>query len=858
MKRRTTALFLAVAFLISCISFTGFAEEADNLVYLQDYSQEQLEQGQSYREYFYSNTGSSWNLNAAGSWAVEWLVNDSHSKDGNYFVIAPASQNIYLLTIAPTQGGNGRLSMKKSFLFEFSFNSLKSSPNNPEENNRVPGTMEVRIFPEKSTTSNGRSGEGLILTIPVGGDITFVDDTAEKTAEKFATEQNTWYDVKIAADLSTAVPTYSAWIKKSADSDYTLLTEGASFPRSGDYSEGLGVFGLLNVKAVSGSAMAVDDMKITYDVKKVPPSAKAVFASGSGSVGKTLYGMYEFNGSPGEGDSRYEWLVCDSEEGDYQPLSGQNSRTLSLDQSLNNRYVKFQVTPVNQDGEQGEAVQSPTVRIRESDREYGLDQLNNDPGELKIAFLGGSITYGTGASKMENRYSTQLVYNYFKTNFFNKTVTEINSGIGGTPSDLGLMRLNREISSRAPDVVFVEYAVNDGHFDKATTQRQNEGIIRQLLELPKQPVVIPLYTCRDGLDETTADYQKEVAQYYGLGSVSFLDYLKENGGNEAWSKLTTDGVHPNDAGHAKYSEIAIEAFQNDFPRFFKTYSVPEEVMSDHEFRNTTLVPYNEKDRVAYTGNFEINPSDTQKDSFSGFTHWPNGSITSRTIGDQVTFTFRGSTIGLWAMRGTKYGKVSYDIDNGAYTGVIDTNSSYTMAYPVFFRCDLEGGEHTLVLENAGGGTDNLFTYAYFVTDDDFAPKPHCENVRIVGPMRLGGTVQAEFDYDGSQEECSYRWLYYDEEKGSYQPIPGATEQSWKITSAYGDRLVRVEVTAKDGNTSQSPEVRIPGTTETVLYSQTYEQRPLGVTAPTATWSSWCHNMAGSYAYVYLLNDDYSV
>lgn len=859
MKRRMTALILTVALLVSCMSFIGFAE--DNLVYLQDYSQFQIDEGASYKEYFYSSNGSSWNLNAAGSWAIEWLVNDSFAKNGNYMAVYPANQDIKILTSNASGGQSGRLKLDKNFILEFSFNSLKSRPSVPEENNRNPGAFQICIFPDADVSGEGRNAEGVILNAAIEDKITVVDNGTERDAAEFTTERNTWYDMKIVTDFSTPVPTFNVYIKQSADSDYTLIAENVSFPKSGNYQSGLGMYSVINIKGGTSAVLAVDDIKVEYYEKRTAPEAKAVFVSGSGSVGQNLYGMYEFVGSPGEGISRYEWLVSDTQEGTYTPISGADGKTLFLGQELKDKYVKFRVTPVNQDDEQGIAVTSPCVKIIESGRDYGVDHLNNDAGELKIAFLGGSITYGTGASAVANRYSTQIVSNYFKSKFPNKTVTEINSGIGGTPSDLGLMRLNKEISSQNPDVVFVEYAVNDGHFDKVTAQRQYEGIVRQLLQLEKQPVVIPLYTCKEGLDETTAMYQQEVAEYYGLGSVNFISYVKnlEAQGQNSWGQLSSDGTHPNDAGHQLYAQIAIAAFESSFNSYFKTYSVPSSVMSDHEFIKTMLVPYNEVERVAYDGNFVVDPSDMQKDAYSGYAHWANGSVTSDTVGDKVTFRFKGTSIGLWAMRGAEYGKVSYSIDNGKYTGEINNNSSYNMSYATFFKCDLDGGEHTMVLENIGGGTKDKFTFGYFFTDNDYDLRPNCENVKISGPMEFGGTLNVTYDFNGNEEDCTYRWLYSDSEFGEYQPIPNGDQKNWNITTTYANKYVRAEVTAgANGNVSLSPAVQIPGTAEIVVYSQTYEQRELGKTVPTSTWSSWCHNVAGSYANVFLLNDSYSV
>lgn len=56
---------------------------------------------------------------------------------------------------------------------------------------------------------------------------------------------------------------------------------------------------------------------------------------------------------------------------------------------------------------------------------YGVDSLNNDSGKLYIAFLGGSITAGSGGGTVEykdnagsgfSRWSTQITKRYFLPN----------------------------------------------------------------------------------------------------------------------------------------------------------------------------------------------------------------------------------------------------------------------------------------------------------------------------------------------------------------------------------------------------------------------------------------------------------
>src|ERR1700682_5589322 len=77
------------------------------------------------------------------------------------------------------------------------------------------------------------------------------------------------------------------------------------------------------------------------------------------------------------------------------------------------------------------------------------------PGaEIKVAYFGGSITAQPGW-----RPKTLA---HFQKNWPAAKFSEITAAIGGTASDLGVFRLGQDVLDKNPDLVFVEFAVNDG------------------------------------------------------------------------------------------------------------------------------------------------------------------------------------------------------------------------------------------------------------------------------------------------------------------------------------------------------------------------------------------------------------
>ena len=92
-------------------------------------------------------------------------------------------------------------------------------------------------------------------------------------------------------------------------------------------------------------------------------------------------------------------------------------------------------------------------------------------GEFKVAYLGGSITAQPG---WRVKSLAWLNARYPQSKF-----SEINAAIGGTGSDLGVLRIEHDVLNAKPDLLFVEFAVNDGGAAPEEIVKSMEGIVRK-------------------------------------------------------------------------------------------------------------------------------------------------------------------------------------------------------------------------------------------------------------------------------------------------------------------------------------------------------------------------------------------
>lgn len=70
----------------------------------------------------------------------------------------------------------------------------------------------------------------------------------------------------------------------------------------------------------------------------------------------------------------------------------------------------------------------------------------------------------------------------------------IKAGVGGTPSELGMIRFDRDVlrGEEQPDLVVIEFAVNDeGDETKGDCY---ESLVRKVLNLPWKPAVVLLFS----------------------------------------------------------------------------------------------------------------------------------------------------------------------------------------------------------------------------------------------------------------------------------------------------------------------------------------------------------------------------
>lgn len=186
---------------------------------------------------------------------------------------------------------------------------------------------------------------------------------------------------------------------------------------------------------------------------------------------------------------------------------------------------------------------------------------------VTICFLGGSITQGSLSSTPTTCY-VYKVYNWFKEKFPAADITYVNAGVGGTTSAFGAARCDRDVLMHDPDMVLVEFSVNDENNEYFL--ESYEGLIRKLLYSKEAPAVATLFNFYYENGKTAEQIHSRIARYYDIPAASMHGAIYDDilsGKIEDTKELSPDGLHPNDLGHDLLSRVVINLMEAVYEKY---------------------------------------------------------------------------------------------------------------------------------------------------------------------------------------------------------------------------------------------------------------------------------------------------
>ena len=184
---------------------------------------------------------------------------------------------------------------------------------------------------------------------------------------------------------------------------------------------------------------------------------------------------------------------------------------------------------------------------------------------LSVVFFGASLTWGANASDQELASYRAVILERFRARYPQAHLRCWDAAIGGTGSQLGAFRLERDVLARKPDLVFVDFTANDNiYLDDAESLSSYESILRRLASAGI-PVVQVAFPFRWDIDRAQLPNMKRLAAHHTLASAygnGWGDAVRWIiSGVETKRYLLTDmwvadGAHPYDLGYHEFAEAA--------------------------------------------------------------------------------------------------------------------------------------------------------------------------------------------------------------------------------------------------------------------------------------------------------------
>lgn len=180
---------------------------------------------------------------------------------------------------------------------------------------------------------------------------------------------------------------------------------------------------------------------------------------------------------------------------------------------------------------------------------------------ITVAYIGGSITQGSSAG--DNACYARLVTNWFQDTFTNSQINYVRAGIGATGSYIGVHRVENDVISHNPDIVFVEFSVNDTTENTMRNIRSYDSLLRKIWSSDSAPAVVCIgMTQQNGT--TFQNYHYAVAKSYDLPFISYRNAILDviNNGYIQWTDISDDNIHPNTDGHSVLTQIITHYLQS--------------------------------------------------------------------------------------------------------------------------------------------------------------------------------------------------------------------------------------------------------------------------------------------------------
>ncbi len=226
-----------------------------------------------------------------------------------------------------------------------------------------------------------------------------------------------------------------------------------------------------------------------------------------------------------------------------------------------------------------------------------------------IVCLGDSITKGVRPGVLPTETFAALLEQQLST--AEKPVRVVNAGVGGEQTDQALARLGKVLNEHQPDVVTIMYGTNDSYVDKGAASERIAplrfranlvALVERVRRFGAEPVLMtePRYAEKSGPNgigehcnirlEKFVELTRSVAEELDSPLVDhFAGWSAAVQQGRDLRDWTTDGYHPNPAGHAEMAARMLAPLTpRDLPEALAWVAQPDSSIAPREWNAVTI------------------------------------------------------------------------------------------------------------------------------------------------------------------------------------------------------------------------------------------------------------------------------
>ncbi len=373
---------------------------------------------------------------------------------------------------------------------------------------------------------------------------------------------------------------------------------------------------------------------------------------------------------------------------------------------------------------------SPVFNMEEFHQRNGLPNVFHKIAtqrQVRIAYIGGSIT----AAKEGWR---DLTFDWFRLHYPYTAFYQTNAAIGGTGSDLGVFRMEQDVLIHQPDLLFVEFAVNDSGQERIALLNAMEGLVRKAWAANPEMDICFVYTtaeslCSDlikGEQQHAVSVMEEIADFYGIPSIHVgieiarlyvqkkLVLSADPSENANTIVFTKDKTHPlAESGHPLYAHI-VARYLEKMKSNSRIQSHPlGKPYMESNWQNAVFADISQAD---LQGNWEkLKEGDEVYDRFKDMLP----ELYQGNPGATLAFRFKGTHIGFYDCIGPGTGAIEITIDGKSIEKYRFDKWGNDYRKHYFMLAPLEDGIHHVQVKVTGQPIDKaeILLKRYIKLDD---------------------------------------------------------------------------------------------------------------------------------------------